>query len=77
MVVEGLTFVDEGAFYWCWSLISVDVPSTLTHIGKYVFSRNSLPSITLPEGVVSIGDHAFDNPGYTTVFLVRDSVRVS
>lgn len=41
------------------NLRQLTLPSTLTTIGKYAFSYSRLESVVIPEGVTSMGTHAF------------------
>lgn len=43
------------------SITNVDLPNTLTSIGKGAFYTNELSSLTIPESVTSIGPNAFNN----------------
>lgn len=59
---EGLTAINDNVFADCWSLESVNIPSTVKTIGNYAFAGcygliNM--TITLPDGLTSIGDFAF------------------
>ncbi len=59
---EGLTAINDGVFEDCWFLKSINIPSTVKTIGNYAFARcfdliNM--TITLPDGLTSIGDFAF------------------
>ena len=52
----------------------VILPDNVTSIGRQVFSkRTDITSITIPEGVLSIGDYAFHNVGLTSI-TIPDSV---
>ena len=52
--------IGDNAFYNCYSLTSITLPSGVTSIGDYAFRGcSSLASITLPSGVTSIGNYAF------------------
>lgn len=58
---EGLTEIPNNAFNNC-GLTTVNIPSTVTSIGDYAFSNNSLSEIralALPEGLTYIGASAF------------------
>jgi hypothetical protein len=56
------TSVGTSAFYNCYSLASVTIPSGVTSIGTSVFYNcYSLASVTIPSGVTSIENSAFYN----------------
>lgn len=67
LVISGTgTVMKDYDFYtspwnrYCSSITRVDLPSTLTHIGKHAFSScYNLKLIKLPDGLLSIGDFAF------------------
>ena len=52
--------IGEKAFYFCQSLESIDIPSSVTAIADYAFYEcSSLEAITFPSKLLSIGDNAF------------------
>ena len=52
--------IDNGAFNYCTSLTSVELPTGLTSIGRDAFRDcSTLATIELPASVTSIGDYAF------------------
>ena len=56
----GISTIGNSAFYNCYSLASVTIPSSVTSIGTYVFYNCcSLTSVTIPSGVTSIGNSMF------------------
>ena len=59
VIPEGVKSIDEMAFYGCWKLESLTLPSTLKTIGNNAFESLGLSEIVIPEGVESIGDCAF------------------
>ena len=59
IIPESVTSIGNSAFEDCESLTEVIIPDNVTYVGEYAFSRTSLKSITLGEGIVSIGFYAF------------------
>lgn len=55
-----VTVIEKGAFAGCSSLNAVIIPGTVTKIGEEAFSRcTGLKTISLNDGIESIGDWAF------------------
>ena len=57
--------IESNAFYWCTGMqnVSFATPSSLTEIKESAFSGNGFTSITLPEGLITIGTYAFSSCG--------------
>ena len=56
-----VTSIGQSAFFRCFSLTSVSIPSSVTSIGKSAFGAcYSLTSVSIPSSVTSIGESAFD-----------------
>ena len=53
--VRKVTGIGMGAFYECYDLASVTLPTCVTTIGDYAFGRSGLTSLTIPASVTSIG----------------------
>lgn len=51
--------IPEYAFMGCHGLTSIELPTTLTTIGRSAFSGTALSSISIPDSVSSIGGNAF------------------
>ena len=60
VIEDGVTSIEEYAFYGNSNLISVTIGSDVTDIGYNAFGRcGNLTGVTIPDSVVSIGDDAF------------------
>lgn len=54
-----LTHIEDYAFRCCYKLKNIELPSSLTYIGKRAFSNTSINHITIPNNVKTIGEYAF------------------
>ena len=54
--------IDNNCFFNCQNLITIDIPSSVTHIGLFCFSYcNSLRSINIPNGVSELPEGCFNH----------------
>ena len=58
-IPEGLTTIDDGAFWECFRLTNITLPNSLRHIGHKAFWRCNIDSINLPIELNHIEDDAF------------------
>ena len=59
-IPDGVTSIDDEAFFACWYLADVTIPEGVTSIGEYAFNwSDELSTITIPKSVTSIGRGAF------------------
>ena len=65
----------DWCFYGCNSLQQVVLPETTTAIGKGAFMDMRLTSVTVPDGVMYIGERAFYHSIYLTAFNMPASTR--
>lgn len=53
--------IGVDAFYNCYSLLNITIPSNITGLGEYAFGNcHSLSSIIIPSGVTSLEEGSFD-----------------
>lgn len=58
-IPEGVETIRSKAFYKCYELTEITLPSTLKSIEEMAFFRCGLNDLTLPEGLTFIGKDAF------------------
>ena len=76
-VPNGVTKVEDSAFFACTALQTVNLPNGLTEIADYAFSGcTALSDITLPPQVQTIGSQAFGNCAALKTITLPASVRV-
>ena len=72
---EGVTSIENQAFYNCRSLTSITLPECVTSIGAHAFyGCTSLTAINIPEGVTWIGDDAFFGCSSLTAITIPEGV---
>jgi hypothetical protein len=61
-IKPGTRRIEDHAFEWCGSLESIDIPPTITAIGRDAFAGcEELSSVTLADGLKTIGMSAFQD----------------
>lgn len=61
IIPEGITSINDYAFYYCWGLTSVTIPEGVTSINDNAFWHcKNMTSIIIPNSVTSIGNDALE-----------------
>lgn len=72
---QGISGIDEFAFFGCFGLASITLPDSLTYIGRSaLFDCTNLTSLTIPDSVTSIEEKAFKSCESLTSITIPDSV---
>ncbi|MEE0956616.1 MAG: leucine-rich repeat protein [Ruminococcus sp.] len=66
IIKSGVENIGNAAFCGCTKLSSVEIPDSVTSIGKYAFTACIITDITIPNSVTEIADYAFSS--YTTTY---------
>lgn len=62
--VYSVNSIGEKAFFGCWKLVEVNIPSSIIALGNNVFSEcTGLKNVIIPQSVVSIGRSCFTCSG--------------
>ena len=67
VIKSGVTVISKGAFDYCYNLVNVTIPDTVTEICSFALSRNGFTSIKIPDSVTKIGEMAFIESNLTSV----------
>ena len=68
-IAEGVTTINNRAFYNCPKLKKVVLPTSLVTIGDGAFKISGLSEISIPNGVTSIGKEAFFETGIQEITI--------
>ena len=75
VIPDGVTSINNYAFWCCDSLTSITIPDSVTSIGVCAFEGcTSLTSVTIPNSVTSIGIGAFCGCTSLTSVIIPDGV---
>ncbi len=74
-IPDGVTNINQYAFYTCSNLTQVNIPYSVTEIEGSSFAMcSNLTTITIPGSVTSIGDYTFHDCSNLTSVIIPDSV---
>ncbi len=70
---NSVTIIKEYIFDCCRGITSIEIPSSVTTIGKYAFHHNGLHEVHIPAGVTSIGYYAFTCVNLQKITMDKDN----
>lgn len=73
---KGLVKIGDNAFYTCRSLKSIEIPNSVSDIGKWAFYHCSLVSLSIPNSVRHIGKNAFSYCKKLKTIYLPEGIRV-
>lgn len=68
---EGLTTIEDAAFANCTVLEKLNVPSTVTTLGRWILENTKVASFTIPEGVTTIPASCFYASALTSMVVPK------
>lgn len=66
---EGLTTIEDAAFANCAALEKLNVPSTVTMLGRWILENTAVSSFTIPAGVTKIPASCFYGTDITSIVI--------
>lgn len=73
---DSLRYIGKGAFALCSSLKNIHWPLRLTAIGEWAFRQTALETISLPEGVTSVGSGTFEGCHFAKTVYIPSTANV-
>ena len=75
IIPETVWAIDKHAFFLCYGLKEVELPSSLEVIGEGAFDSCDLKQIKLPDGLISIEERAFGGNASLEQVIIPPSVK--
>jgi len=76
VIPDGITKINDGAFYNCQSLKNVTISNSVTEIGRFAFVKSSLENVIMSENVEIIDEEAFYGCENLTSVVIPNSVKI-
>ena len=73
-IQEGTRIVADYAFIECYSLSTVVIPNTVTHIGSFAFFCTSISEVSLSNSLTSIENNVFNSCNFLTSIDIPNTV---
>ncbi len=74
IIPDGVTNINDRAFYCCKYLTSVTIPKSVLSIGDNAFDLCSISTLVIPDGVKHIGKRAFNRCKNLETVTISDGV---
>lgn len=68
-IPDGITSIGDRVFSGCFGLTSIEIPNSVTSIGRSAFFETGLTSLEIPNSVTFIGSEAFGGEGFVSILL--------
>ena len=68
---EGLTTIEDAAFANCTALEKLDVPSSVSELGRWILENTAVETFTIPDGVSEIPASCFYGSAITALSLIH------
>ena len=66
---EGLTTIEDAAFANCTALEKLDVPSSVSELGRWILENTAVKTFTIPDGVSEIPASCFYGSAITAMVV--------
>ena len=68
-IPDGITSIGDRVFSGCFGLTFIEIPNSVTSIGRSAFFETGLTSLEIPNSVTFIGSEAFGGEGFVSILL--------
>ena len=75
ILIDGLRIINANMFENCTSLTSITIPDSLGYIRNAAFAGSGLVELSLPSGLLTIGDSAFADCEHLSMLAFNDTLQ--